>query len=47
VGKKTATGNALTKQADVTAYLLDEAKLAIVPFSAFGDRKQLVQAKCK
>jgi aspartate aminotransferase len=36
VGKKTATGNILTKQTDVTAYLLDEAKLAIVPFSAFG-----------
>jgi len=36
VGKKTAAGNILTKQSDVTAYLLDEAKLAIVPFSAFG-----------
>jgi aspartate aminotransferase len=35
-GKQTATGNLLTKQSDVTAYLLEEAKLAIVPFSAFG-----------
>jgi aspartate aminotransferase len=35
-GKKTAAGNVLEKQSDVTAYLLNEAKLAIVPFSAFG-----------
>jgi len=35
-GKKTAAGNLLEKQSDVTAYLLNEAKLAIVPFSAFG-----------
>ena len=35
-GKKTSAGNILTNQSDVTAYLLDEAKLAIVPFSAFG-----------
>jgi aspartate aminotransferase len=36
VGKKTANGTALQTQADVTQYLLDEAKLAIVPFTAFG-----------
>ncbi len=36
VGKKTAAGNILTQQTDVTAYLLDKAKLAIVPFTAFG-----------
>jgi aspartate aminotransferase len=36
VGKKTVAGNLLEKQHDVTAYLLNEAKLAIVPFSAFG-----------
>jgi len=35
-GKKTATGKKLEKQTDVTAYLLNEAKLAVVPFSAFG-----------
>jgi aspartate aminotransferase len=36
VGKKTAGGNQLTQQSDVTAYLLNEAKLAVVPFYAFG-----------
>jgi aspartate aminotransferase len=35
VGKK-ANGNILNKQADVTAYILDEAKLAMVPFNCFG-----------
>jgi aspartate aminotransferase len=35
-GKKTAHGKVLEKQSDVTAYLLDEAKLAVVPFYAFG-----------
>jgi aspartate aminotransferase len=35
-GKTTANGKKLEKQTDVTAYLLDEAKLAVVPFSAFG-----------
>jgi aspartate aminotransferase len=35
-GKITAAGKKLAKQTDVTAYLLDEAKLAVVPFSAFG-----------
>ncbi len=36
VGKKTAGGNILDTQEDVTAYILNEAKLAIVPFYAFG-----------
>lgn len=36
VGKKTQAGVVLETQPDVTAYLLAEAKLAIVPFSAFG-----------
>ena len=35
-GKKTAGGKLLETQADVTAYILDEAKLAVVPFYAFG-----------
>jgi aspartate aminotransferase len=35
-GKKTADGGVLKDQAAVTAYLLNEAKLAIVPFYAFG-----------
>ena len=35
-GKKTADGKILHSQKDVTQYILDEAKLAIVPFSAFG-----------
>lgn len=36
VGKTTAEGTKLVIQQDVTAYLLNEAGLAIVPFSAFG-----------
>ena len=35
-GSTTATGKILKDQADVTGYLLEEAKLAIVPFTAFG-----------
>jgi len=35
-GKKAAAGKLLEKQSDVTAYLLDEARLAVVPFYAFG-----------
>ena len=38
-GKKTKEGNLLETQSDVTAYLLNEAKLAVVPFSAFGASK--------
>jgi aspartate aminotransferase len=36
VGKKTTTGDELETQADVTAYLLNDAKIALVPFYAFG-----------
>lgn len=36
VGKRTDEGKMLEKQSDVTDYLLSCAKLAIVPFSAFG-----------
>ena len=35
-GKKTPDGELLRTQADVTSYLLQYAKLAIVPFYAFG-----------
>jgi aspartate aminotransferase len=35
-GKKTADGKILSDQKEVTQYILDEAKLAVVPFSAFG-----------
>jgi aspartate aminotransferase len=36
VGKKTSEGKELTTQDDVTQYILDKAKIAIVPFYAFG-----------
>ncbi|BDQ12649.1 pyridoxal phosphate-dependent aminotransferase [Sediminibacterium sp. TEGAF015] len=36
VGSKTADGTVLATQSDVTQYILSEAKIAIVPFSAFG-----------
>lgn len=39
-GKKTAEGKLLATQADVTSYILDEAKLAIVPFYAFGASRE-------
>lgn len=35
-GKKTKNGEVLSTQKDVTQYILDHAKLAVVPFSAFG-----------
>ena len=38
-GKTTAAGKLLENTADVTSYLLDEVKLAIVPFYAFGASK--------
>jgi aspartate aminotransferase len=38
-GKKTAEGMLLETQADVTAYILNEAKIAVVPFYAFGADK--------
>lgn len=39
VGKTTAAGKTLAAQTDVTQYILDEAKIAIVPFYAFGAGK--------
>ena len=38
-GKKTAQGKILANQAEVTSYILDEAQLAVVPFSLFGAPK--------
>jgi aspartate aminotransferase len=35
-GKKTSEGKLLNNQNEVTAYILKEAKLAVVPFYAFG-----------
>lgn len=35
-GKRTPAGKVLATQEDVTAYILDAAGLAVVPFSAFG-----------
>lgn len=35
-GKKTADGKVLQSTKDVTKYILDEAKVAVVPFYAFG-----------
>jgi len=36
VGKKTRDGVTIKDQGEVTAYILNEAKLAVVPFYAFG-----------
>lgn len=36
-GKKKEDGSILTNTKDITKYLLEEARVAIVPFSAFGD----------
>lgn len=38
VGMKTPDGNTLRNQSDVTGYMLSEAKLAVVPFYAFGSK---------
>jgi aspartate aminotransferase len=40
VGKRTNQGKNLTNQNDVTSYILDQAKLAVVPFSSFGASKE-------
>lgn len=40
VGKKTPDGEKLESQSDVTEYILNEAKLAVVPFYAFGASRQ-------
>lgn len=39
-GKKTTEGKLLENQADVTSYVLDEARLAIVPFYCFGSNPE-------
>ncbi|MFT4023649.1 MAG: hypothetical protein QM664_07690 [Flavihumibacter sp.] len=39
-GKTTANGTLISTQAHVTDYLLTEAKLAVVPFYAFGAAAQ-------
>ncbi|MCC7401352.1 MAG: aminotransferase class I/II-fold pyridoxal phosphate-dependent enzyme [Chitinophagaceae bacterium] len=39
IGKKTAEGKILKTQSEVTDYILNEAKLAIVPFYAFGSSR--------
>ncbi len=39
IGKTTASGEVLHNTEAITQYILDEAKLAIVPFSAFGASK--------
>ena len=36
IGRKTVNGDVLNAQEEVTQYILSEAKLAIVPFYAFG-----------
>jgi aspartate aminotransferase len=36
VGKKTNEGKIIENQSEVTAYILNEANLAVVPFYAFG-----------
>jgi aspartate aminotransferase len=38
-GMKTKDENVLKDQSEVTAYILSEAKLAVVPFYAFGARR--------
>lgn len=40
VGKKTSDGKTLETQSEVTAYILNAAGLAVVPFYAFGTSKQ-------
>ena len=40
VGKKTAAGNVISTQQEVTDYILDKAKLALVPFGFFGAKRE-------
>lgn len=40
VGKKTAEGNNIDNQEAVTEYILNEAKLALVPFGFFGAERE-------
>ena len=39
VGKRTEEGSELKNQGDVTAYILNKAGLAVVPFYAFGSSR--------
>ena len=39
IGKKTQAGNILEQTTDITRYILDEGKVAFVPFFAFGADK--------
>jgi aspartate aminotransferase len=39
VGMKTRTGKIISSTQDITDFLCDEAKLAIVPFSSFGSKQ--------
>jgi aspartate aminotransferase len=39
IGKKTLAVNILEQTTDITRYILDEGKVAVVPFSAFGADK--------
>lgn len=41
-GKTKPDGNTITSTADITSYILNEAKLAIVPFNSFGASKDSV-----
>jgi aspartate aminotransferase len=36
IGKKTASGQIISNTQDITKFILDEAKIAVVPFYAFG-----------
>ena len=41
IGKTTLSGDVLSNSADVNFYLIKEAKVAIVPFSAFGNEENM------
>ncbi len=41
VGKTTPNGNVLKDSSDLVFYLINEAGLALVPFSAFGNNRQM------
>jgi aspartate aminotransferase len=42
IGKTTAEGKQLATTPDITKYILDDAKVALVPFSAFGSSEDSV-----
>jgi aspartate aminotransferase len=39
IGRKTSKGTVLQTNEDIRKYLLEEARLAIVPFQAFGSQE--------